>query len=51
MASIERTTQTKILLSEEEKDALRELAAAAGMSVSDYLRQLIRREHAKLQKR
>ncbi|MCW5834512.1 MAG: hypothetical protein KIS78_19075 [Labilithrix sp.] len=45
---IERDTQLKILLSVEERANLQELADDAGLSVSDYVRQFIRRESAKL---
>ena len=40
-----RPNQFKMLLSDEELETLRELAERAGLSASDYLRQLIRREH------
>lgn len=45
---VERDTQLKILLSTEERSALQNLADEAGLSVSDYVRQFIRREHEKL---
>ncbi len=45
---VERDSQLKILLSTEERTALQALADGAGLSVSDYVRQFIRREHAQL---
>jgi Ribbon-helix-helix protein, copG family len=44
MPPIDRSVQLKVLLSTEERETLQELADDAGLSVSDYLRQLIRRE-------
>lgn len=42
----ERPNQLKILLSDEELEQLRELAERQGLTVSDVIRQFIRREHA-----
>ena len=44
MSSIARPVQLKVLLSADEKESLQALADAGGLNVSDYLRQLIRRE-------
>lgn len=40
----ERNNQFKMLLSDAELASLRDLAEAQGLNVSDFLRQLIRRE-------
>lgn len=40
-----RRKRFNMLLSEDEMRMLRELAAASGLTVSDYLRTLVRREH------
>jgi hypothetical protein len=42
----ERPNQLKILLSDEELEQLRELGERQGLTVSDVVRQFIRREHA-----
>lgn len=40
-----RPIQLKMMVSEEEQQMLRDLAENQGLTVSDYVRQLIRREH------
>ncbi|HEY4012767.1 MAG TPA: CopG family transcriptional regulator [Polyangiaceae bacterium] len=45
----ERTNQFKILLSDEEKAWLEEIAAARGLTSSDVLRQYVREAHAELE--
>jgi hypothetical protein len=42
----ERPNQFKMLLSDDEVQILRDLADRQGLTASDYLRQLIRREYA-----
>jgi hypothetical protein len=44
VAGIERKNVLHVLLSKDEDAALRALAEAQGLSVSDYIRQFIRRE-------
>jgi len=45
MSPIERNIQLKVLISEEEKEWLTDLADAQGVSASDFVRTLIRRAH------
>jgi hypothetical protein len=42
----ERPNQLKILVSDEEHAMVRALAESQGQTIADYLRLLIRREHA-----
>ena len=42
----ERPNQLKIMVSDDELEMVRSLAERQGQTVADYLRQLIRREHA-----
>lgn len=44
----ERPNQLKILVSDDELDMVRTLAEQQGQTVADYLRLLIRREHAEI---
>lgn len=44
---MKRAKQWKVMLSDAELSALRELAATQGLSCSDYLRQLIRKQKEK----
>ncbi len=44
----ERPNQFKMLLSDEEVQILRDLADKQGLTASDYLRQLLRREYAEI---
>lgn len=41
---MDRSERLNMLLSQEEKTLLRRLASAAGLTVTDYIRQLIRRQ-------
>lgn len=43
-----RTNQFKVLMSDEELESLRALAAGAGLTASDYIRQAIRSEAERL---
>lgn len=44
----ERPNQLKILVSDDEHEMVRALAERQGQTIADYLRQLIRREHAEI---
>jgi hypothetical protein len=48
---VDRDNRFNVLLSDVEIDMLRSLAERNSLKMSDYLRQLIRREHAKEEKR
>lgn len=45
---VQRPNQLKVLISDDEQGQLRELADHAGLTVADWIRQTIRREHAAL---
>jgi len=48
---VQRPNQLKVLVSDEEQAQLRALADHAGLTVADWIRQTIRREHAELPKK
>lgn len=43
-----RTRNLRVLVNDDEKKMVRELAEKHGLTMADYLRQLIRREHRKV---
>ena len=45
MAPVERDRQFRIMMSDEEMEMVRTLADQAGLTASDIVRQLIRREY------
>ena len=49
--ALERSIQLKVLLSPAEKRMLAQLAKGGGLTVSDVVRQLVRRAHAETQTR
>ena len=48
MAPLERTKRINLHATEAEQEMLRELAERDGVSMSDYIRQHIRRSHAEV---
>lgn len=48
MAHVVRTIQLKVLVTPEERKQLAEVALHQGLTASDVVRQIIRKQHAKL---